>query len=349
MKMLREEKRKRMNKQLVPVEVFYSYADVDAPLLDVLEQHLSLLQHEVLITTWHKRQILPGMDWKKTLDRHLSTASVILLLISPGFLASEYCYGIEMQRAMQRYEANEVCVIPILLRPVDWQSAPFGKLQALPSNRKPITSWSNCDEAFFDVAQGIRAVLKNIHHPIVKPQVKNTGFISVVESRDISRQRFDAGPRTLKERFDGTTGQRLLIDTLKNQKMVAGNSALAEELARLVEVLTVRAGEAIIHQGAFDNDIFFILMGTFSIVVNGKAIAKRCPHDHVGEMAAIEPSVARTASVVADEDAVIGKLSESLLADVGQRYGDIWRYLSKELVIRLTQRNALVTPSREKT
>src|SRR5712691_9671209 len=129
--------------------------------------------------------------------------------------------------------------------------------------------------------------------------------------------------------------------------MIAGNAALAEELVGLVEVIEVQAGETIIRQGASDNDIFFILTGSFSIVVNGKVVAKRSAHDHVGEMAAIEPSQARTATVVADEDSVICKLSEPQLADVGQRYGDIWRYFARELVRRLAQRNALVNPTRE--
>lgn len=336
-----------MSAQLAPVEVFYSYADADASLLDALEQHLSLLQREGLITPWRKRQILPGTDWKEVLDHHLNIASVILLLVSPAFLASDYCYGIEMQQAMLRQESGEACVIPILLRPVDWQSAPFGKLQALPRNRKPITSWSNHDEAFFDVAQGIRAALETVHHRLVSPQIKDANPIPTLESRDIRRRRFDEGLRTLKGRFEGAAGRRLLVDSLKTQKMIAGNSALAEEVASLVEVMAVKAGETIIRQGDSDNDIFFILTGSFRIVVNSKVVAQRSANDHVGEMSAIEPSQARTATVVADEDSVICKLSESQLAGIGQRYGDIWRYFARELVHRLAQRNALITPPRE--
>src|SRR5690349_20709716 len=117
-----------------PIEVFYSYADTDAPLCSKLEKHLSLLKHEGIITTWHKRQILAGADWAKALDSHLSTAPVILLLISADFVASDYCYGIEIQQSLQRHDAGEARVIPILLRPVNWRGAPFGKLTALPSN-----------------------------------------------------------------------------------------------------------------------------------------------------------------------------------------------------------------------
>jgi len=92
----------------------------------------------------------------------LNSASVILLLISSDFLVSDYCSGIEMERALQRHQANEACVIPILLRTVDWKGAPFAHLQALPTNTRPITSWSNPDEAFADVAAGIRRAIEEL-------------------------------------------------------------------------------------------------------------------------------------------------------------------------------------------
>ena len=145
-----------------PIEVFYSYASVDEPLCNKLEKHLSVLQHEGLITTWHQRRIIPGMDWKEVVDRHLNTSSIILLLISSDFLASDYHYGIEIKQAMQRHEAGEAHVIPILLRPTDWQGTPFEKLKVLPSNGIPITKWRNSDAAFTNIAQGIRAALENV-------------------------------------------------------------------------------------------------------------------------------------------------------------------------------------------
>src|SRR5215469_10050461 len=151
-----------MSALTTPIEVFYSYADADESLCRELDKHLSQLRRDGLITTWHKRQIVAGTDWTKALDSHLNTASVILLLISADFVASDYCYGVEMQRAMERHEAGEAHVIPILLRPVDWRSAPFGKLQALPGNGTPITQWRNRDAAFTDIVQGIRAALQEV-------------------------------------------------------------------------------------------------------------------------------------------------------------------------------------------
>lgn len=151
----------------------------------------------------------------------------------------------------------------------------------------------------------------------------------------------------VKERFEGDIGRRRLMEALKTQKMVAGDAALAEELAGLVRVEEVTAESPLIHQEASDTDIYFILTGSFSVVVNGKVVATRRRNDHVGEVSAIEPALPRSASVIAAELSVVCKLSEPDLADLGRRYPDVWRNLAKELGHRLYQRNALVKPSRE--
>jgi TIR domain len=85
-----------------PIELFYSYAHRDERLRKRLETHLSALRQQGVITEWHDRKIVAGTDWKQSIDAHLMTAAVVLLLISPDFLASDYCYGVEMQRALQR-------------------------------------------------------------------------------------------------------------------------------------------------------------------------------------------------------------------------------------------------------
>src|SRR5581483_8448289 len=151
-----------MSMLFTPVEVFYASAESDASLLEQLERHLSMLRHEGQITTWHRRQIGAGNDWQMELDRHLDTASLILLLISPDFLASDYQYGVELQRAVLRHRANETQILPILLRACDWKGAPFDKLQLIPRNGIAITSWHNLDEAFAEVAREIRTALATI-------------------------------------------------------------------------------------------------------------------------------------------------------------------------------------------
>lgn len=150
-----------METQRTPVEIFYSCSDspTDAPLLEQLEHHLKALQREGLIATWHKRQIVAGSVRQVELDRHLNTAALILLLVSSDFLASDYCYGTEMRRALQRHAAKEAQVIPILLRSCVWQSAPFADLEMLPTGAKSITLWRDRDAAWTDVVMRIRQAL----------------------------------------------------------------------------------------------------------------------------------------------------------------------------------------------
>src|SRR5947209_11952633 len=145
------------------ITVFYSYAHADERLRKQLETHLGLLRQQGIIAEWHDRQIVPGTDWAQEIDTHLATARVILLLISPDFLASNYCYGVELRKALERDAAGEARVIPILLRPVaDWEKAPFARLAVLPTNRKPITTWRHRDEAWADVARGIRRAIEHL-------------------------------------------------------------------------------------------------------------------------------------------------------------------------------------------
>jgi internalin A len=126
------------------IEVFCCYSHKDETWLRKLEIHLSLFQRQGLVSLWHDRLIAPGDDWAKTIDTHLETASVILLLVSADFLASDYCYSIEMQRALERHAANEVRVVPILVRPVDWKGAPFAHLQGIWQGFLPRTAILSC-------------------------------------------------------------------------------------------------------------------------------------------------------------------------------------------------------------
>jgi hypothetical protein len=143
-------------------EIFFAHSHYDERLRNQLEKQLSLLKRQDLIAGWHDREISAGTKWASEINSHLNTASIILLLISPDFMASDYCYGVEVKRAMERLEAREALVIPVILRPVYWRGAVFGKLQALPKNAKPITRWQNRDEAFFNVAEGIRKAVEEL-------------------------------------------------------------------------------------------------------------------------------------------------------------------------------------------
>jgi internalin A len=142
------------------LRLFYSYAHPDEHLRDELEIHLKLLERQSLIQPWHDRRIQPGVDWRQELDRNLEQADIILLLVSPSFIASDYCYEIEMSRALERHQAGNATVIPILIRPVNWDAIPFSHLQALPTDLTPVTQWPDPDNAWLDVEKGLEAAIQ---------------------------------------------------------------------------------------------------------------------------------------------------------------------------------------------
>ena len=149
------------------VEVFCSYSHKDEQYRREFEAHVSLMKRQNLIQIWQDRKILGGGDWAGEIDAHLNTANIITLFVSADFLASDYCYDKEMMRAMDRHAREHVPVVPIIIRQCDWHDAPFGKLQAIPTDGKPVSSWNNSDEAWTEVAKlfklTVKVVLERIH------------------------------------------------------------------------------------------------------------------------------------------------------------------------------------------
>jgi hypothetical protein len=144
------------------IKLFFSYSHKDEILRNELVNHLRILTRQGVISSWDDRKVLPGDEWDHQIHAQLRAADIVLLLISVDFIASDYCNDVEVRIALQRQDEGNVCVIPIILRAVDWTRAPFSKLQALPTNGKPVTSYADRDEAFLDVAQGIRKVAETL-------------------------------------------------------------------------------------------------------------------------------------------------------------------------------------------
>jgi len=163
----REERREAlagMHEELV--RVFISYAHKDERLRLALEPHLKLMQRQKLIATWHDRLIKPGTEWKDVIDANLEQAKIVLLLVSADFMNSDYCWEIEMRRALERHAAKEAFVIPIIVRDCKWDSAPFAKLQALPDKGKSVDKWRNKDSAWRSVANGIEKVATELRKKV---------------------------------------------------------------------------------------------------------------------------------------------------------------------------------------
>lgn len=143
-------------------KVFISYTRADEPYKDMLLKHLSLLKRRGLIDLWHDRRIDAGEDFTQKIDGELEKSDIVVLLISADFIASNYCYSHELESAMRLHELGLVKVVPVIARACDWTKASFGKLKVLPSDGKEITAWSNQDDAFRDVALGIRKLVEQV-------------------------------------------------------------------------------------------------------------------------------------------------------------------------------------------
>ncbi len=160
------------------ISLFYSYSHQDEAYRNKLETCLSTLKREQVIAEWHDRKIIPGQQWVVQIDQHLETADIILLLISPDFIASKYCYENEMNRALERQRLGLAKVVTVIVRPTDWQHLPFAKLQVLPKNGKPVTTWVNEDEAYLDIALGIRETIEAMQaSPTNSPNTDGLGEI----------------------------------------------------------------------------------------------------------------------------------------------------------------------------
>ena len=151
-----------------PVSLFYSYAHEDETLRDELRGHLKILERRGLLSSWYDREIKPGEDWHAKIDEQLQMADLVLLLVSKDFIESDYIFGNELTVAMQRHQAGFATVVPIIVRaididPEDREALPFLSLQGLPTDMRPVTSWPNRDEAWTNVAKGLRATVKIIH------------------------------------------------------------------------------------------------------------------------------------------------------------------------------------------
>ena len=161
--------------------LLFSYSHRDEEYRNELEIHLAMLKRTGVITTWHDRRITAGSELNNTISEALNNASVILLLVSPYFLDSDYCYDIEMKRAMEKHERGESIVIPVILHPCDWHGAPFGKLMATPTDGKPVSKHANFHDAYLDITTSIKNAVMKLGEKVADMRVT-----SEVASPDLS-------------------------------------------------------------------------------------------------------------------------------------------------------------------
>ncbi|PQP34741.1 hypothetical protein C6A37_06175 [Desulfobacteraceae bacterium SEEP-SAG9] len=136
--------------------VFITYAHEDEIYRNRLVDHLKFMERQGEISSWYDRLIDPGTNWTDEINQNLESSDIILALVSASFFASDYCYEKELQIALERHKYGRSILIPIIIRPCDWNDSPLGKIQALPTDATPVNTWPNEDSAWTIIVQGIK-------------------------------------------------------------------------------------------------------------------------------------------------------------------------------------------------
>lgn len=232
-----------------PVALFYSYAHEDEALREELQGHLKILERRGLLAAWHDRKIVAGQAWDGEIDSHLRCADLVLLLVSSDFIASDYIMGTELAVAMERHRQEEATVVPVIVRPVDLafedaEDFPFLKLQGLPTDLKPVTTWTNRDEAWTNVAKGLRATVMAIRERLPAQEAQ---AIAVRGSRGSGKsaafvhaaaQAPAAGDAVLDHLVHGVMHQVAIAQAARGQPPLDAQAAqrLKQEALALVDV-----------------------------------------------------------------------------------------------------------------
>ena len=204
-----------------PINLFYSCSPADEDLRLELEKHLAALGRDGLIASWHAQLVPAGADNSKTINEKLEQAAIILLLISSDFLASDYCSGEEVRRAVERHERGESVVVPVLLRPCDWTTAPFARLRALPRDERPIVKWEVRDDAYLDVARGVRAAV----HRLRDGMTQEPSAAPPPEPKRLDRELVDELERLILER------EATFVDEARTNAITRAIDATVRELS----------------------------------------------------------------------------------------------------------------------
>jgi len=235
------------------VSVFFSYSHKDEDLRDELEVHLAALKRQGVIEAWHDRRIGVGKDLPKVIDAHLEEAEIVLLLVSPDFIASDYCYDVEMSRAMERHKSGHARVVPVILRPCDWHDTPFGKLLAVPKDGMPIMKYPSRDDAFLEIALAVREAAEDI------APTKMTSAVATEPSSVVVQEVTRSSNLGIRKNFSDRDRDSFLRDTFEYMVKFF-DSSLAE--------LNKRYDEIEINFRLIDANIF-----TASIYRNGQSVS----------------------------------------------------------------------------
>ena len=258
------------------VEIFISYAPEDEKLREKLVKHLAALKRSGLVNLWYDHKVAPGFDHEEEMKQHLKAAQIILLLVSPDFIASDYCYSIEMQQAIERHKNAEARAVSVLLRPVYLQDTSLASLPMLPKDAKPVTKYEDQDDAMLDVVMGILEIAREsfLHSDVLLPNIPTQiAFIygpSRVGNRGIASFMLNGREHTLcYTRMDSIrkfwTSKHL--DSLRNQTILLthnGQELVSDEVPELAPLRKIEKRHPFRIEGV--NCLFTFKMSALGIM-----------------------------------------------------------------------------------
>lgn len=242
------------------ITIFFSYSHRDETMRDELEVHLAVLQRQGIIAAWHDRRIGAGKDFSGAISDRLDSSDIVLLLVSPYFLASDYCCDVEMSRAMERHDQGLARVVPVILEPCDWHETPFGKLLAVPKDGKPISKFANMHDGLLDVAQAIRQAAQELGK--LEPPAEVAPVKSGVQAQDGVRAHARSSNLRVKRSFTDSDRDKFLDDAFEYISNFF--EASIEELSRRNPEITTRSKRL--------SDARF----TAFVYQNGQSVAECC-------------------------------------------------------------------------
>lgn len=145
-----------------PLKLFFSYTRKDKHWLEQLKRHLTSLVQQGFLQTWDDSQIHPGDVWAETINMNLLNADIVIFLVTPDFLGSDYAFNVEMRIILRRLKEKKAKVIPVILSAADWRNSPLVNLEPLPSNGQPLTDWANIEAGFTDIIDGIEKICQSL-------------------------------------------------------------------------------------------------------------------------------------------------------------------------------------------
>ncbi len=202
------------------VKAFVSYSHADELALERLIKHLAMLKQDGQIEEWVDQRILAGGVIDDDISLSLDSSGLFLALISPDFLASNYCFDKEMKRALKLNDQGKLRIVPIIVQPCDWKASPLRKFKAIPKDGKPVAEWTNENNAWLSVIDELRRIIERA--PVGASNLQRQGDGTTPKYRlkrdfdEVDKAEFrDTAFATIRDYFQSACAEIASIDEVK--------------------------------------------------------------------------------------------------------------------------------------